>query len=65
MNEIRTQVSRTIPAATATLYAILADYHDAHPAILPRPYFGNLTLIEGGQGAGGCPTLRAGRHAQG
>ncbi len=41
-----------IPVAPEEVYSILADYRGGHPAILPRPYFERLTVIEGGVGAG-------------
>ena len=31
---------------------MLTDYHVGHPAILPKPYFTGLKILEGGQGAG-------------
>jgi len=38
------------PAETA--YAVIADYWDGHPHILPRPPFVSLDVDEGGVGAG-------------
>lgn len=34
------------------VYAILADYREHHPRILPAAYFTSLTVEEGGIGAG-------------
>lgn len=34
------------------MYAILADYHTGHPAILPPDVFRDLRVEEGGRGAG-------------
>jgi Polyketide cyclase / dehydrase and lipid transport len=50
----RHQVSATgvVRAAPARVYAILADYRDGHPHVLPRPPFGDLIVEEGGVGAG-------------
>lgn len=45
-------VSAAIDAPAARLYAILADYREGHPSILPRPPFVSLTVEEGGVGAG-------------
>lgn len=45
-------VSATIGAPADRLYAILADYHEGHPSILPRPPFVSLDVEEGGVGAG-------------
>lgn len=52
MNTYTVEVTATIDAPAAAVYAILADYHDGHPAILPAPYFTGLIVIEGGYGAG-------------
>ena len=46
------QVSRIIQAAPQKVYAILADYHNGHPLIMPKPYFVALEVEEGGYGAG-------------
>lgn len=42
---------RTIPAPTDAVYALLADYRNGHPRILP-PAFTDLTVLRGGTGAG-------------
>jgi len=52
MSQIHVEASRVIEAPPQDVYAILADYHRHHPAILPKPYFAALTIEEGGQGAG-------------
>lgn len=44
--------SALIQAPPARVYAIFADYHDAHPAILPKPPFVSLAVEQGGVGAG-------------
>ena len=46
------KVSRSIQAAPEKVYAIIADYHNGHPRILPKPYFVALEVEEGGYGAG-------------
>ena len=43
--------SAIIPARRERVYALLADYHDGHPRLLPRQ-FSNLTVEQGGVGAG-------------
>jgi hypothetical protein len=43
---------RRIPAPPAEVYAILADYTDGHPHILPSAYFRNIEVEKGGVGAG-------------
>ena len=45
-------VSRHIPAPAARLYAIIADYRDGHPHILPERFFRGLEVESGGVGAG-------------
>jgi hypothetical protein len=49
----RYQVSRTahVNAPPARVYAIISDYHQGHPRILP-PQFQNLVVEKGGRGAG-------------
>ena len=44
-------VSAQIPAAPTRVYAILANYIDEHPRILP-PEFSGLVVEQGGIGAG-------------
>ena len=43
--------SAVIPARRDRVYSLLANYNDGHPRILPRQ-FSNLTVEEGGVGAG-------------
>lgn len=45
-------VSALIAAPARTVYGIIADYHDGHPRILPRPPFVSLEVEAGGTGAG-------------
>lgn len=52
MGQIFVEQSAVIPAPPEKVYAILSDYRVGHPAILPRPYFRELSVEEGGQGAG-------------
>lgn len=44
--------SAIINAPRETVYAVIADYEVGHQAILPKPYFKRMTVLEGGQGAG-------------
>lgn len=44
--------SRTISASAEDVYAVFADYQEAHPAILPRPFFTGLSVKQGGYGNG-------------
>lgn len=41
-----------INAPAKQIYAILADYRDGHPRILPQQYFSSLEVERGGVGAG-------------
>jgi hypothetical protein len=52
MNTLHIEVSEVIDARAEDLYAIVSDYHVGHPAILPKPYFTELTVLKGGKGAG-------------
>jgi len=44
--------SASVHAPAALVYAIIADYRDGHPYILPPKYFRNLRVEAGGVGAG-------------
>ncbi len=44
--------NRRIDAPAAAVYAVFADYREAHPRILPRSFFTGLTVERGGVGAG-------------
>ena len=52
MAQVRAASSALIDAPSSTIYAILADYRNEHPKILPQPYFTDLTVESGGYGAG-------------
>ena len=52
MTTLHAEESMIITARAAELYAVVADYHAGHPAILPKPYFQELTVEKGGVGAG-------------
>src|SRR5262245_34053686 len=41
-----------VDAPPGAAYAVIADYRDGHPHILPRPPFVSLEVEEGGVGAG-------------
>lgn len=45
-------VTAVIDPPAATAYAVIADYRNGHPHILPRPPFVSLDVEEGGVGAG-------------
>jgi hypothetical protein len=44
--------SKIIHAPADKIYEIIADYRTKHPLILPRPYFLDLNVEEGGVGEG-------------
>lgn len=44
--------SALIQAPARDVYAIIADYHEGHPQILPKPPFVSLQVEQGGIGAG-------------
>ena len=53
MRKIYTVTASALAEAPAeTVYAILADYRDGHPHILPRKYFTSLSVERGGVGDG-------------
>src|SRR5215204_5438687 len=51
-NIVHTEVSAVIDAPPAQVYAVFADYRNAHQQVLPRPEFGEVIIEKGGQGAG-------------
>ena len=51
MQRLHASAERTVPAPAAAVYALLANYRDGHPRILP-PAFSDLTVLQGGTGAG-------------
>jgi len=52
MGKLFVSETRTINADAAQVYAILADYRNHHPHILPASYFTGLEVLEEGVGAG-------------
>ena len=49
---IQAEASYVIDARREEVYAVVADFRVGHPAILPRPYFTELIVEQGGQGEG-------------
>lgn len=45
-------LTRRIDAPADEVYAVFADYREAHPKVLPPSFFTGLTVEEGGYGAG-------------
>jgi hypothetical protein len=52
MSQKRFETSTLIDARPEEIYAILADYRNGHLHIVPKEYFRNLEVEEGGYGAG-------------
>ncbi len=52
MPRLRAESSAPIDAPPDRVYAILADYRDSHPRILPKANFRDLKVEQGGKGAG-------------
>jgi hypothetical protein len=48
----RFSVSALIHAPPQRVYAIIADYHDGHAQIIPKPPFVSLVVEQGGTGTG-------------
>lgn len=64
MRKVYTVTASALAEAPAeTVYAILADYRDGHPHILPRKYFTSLKVERGGFGEG--TVIRFGMRAFG
>lgn len=55
----RAEARAVIAAPADRVYAILSDYRDSHPQILPRSFFTGLEVESGGQGAGTVVRVRA------
>ncbi len=49
---IKASASKIIDAPAETIYAVIADYHHGHAAILPKPFFQSMTVVKGGIGTG-------------
>jgi hypothetical protein len=52
MNTYRATASAVVESPAQQVYAIIADYRDEHPHIIPRPPFVALSVEQGGVGAG-------------
>lgn len=57
MSQYSVEASEIIDAPPEKVYAVISDYHEGHPSILPSRYFTELTVEEGGQGAGTVITV--------
>jgi len=52
MRQGRVEVSAEIEAQPQEIYAVVADYRNGHPRILPEEYLRDLEVEAGGYGAG-------------
>lgn len=52
MSSYEVVVSSRVNAPAGDVYALIANYHAGHPAILPERYFKALKVVKGGTGAG-------------
>ncbi len=52
MSRLQAKETAIINATPEQVYAVFRDYEDKHPRILPRDYFSEPVLEQGGQGAG-------------
>ena len=52
MGTITVAESAIIDASPQAVYEVIADYRVGHAAILPKPYFEEMTVVKGGRGAG-------------
>jgi len=52
MSQIQVKATAIVNATPAQVYAVFADYRNHHPNILPKAYFTELLVEQGGQGAG-------------
>lgn len=52
MYKLKISASKTINARSMDIYAVMSDYRAGHPAILPKPCFSKMVVVEGGQGTG-------------
>ncbi len=64
MRTYRVSHTAHIHAPAAVAYGIIADYRDGHPHILPPQFFRNLTVQEGGIGAGSHIRFEMGAFGQ-
>lgn len=52
MSQVRAELTAEIPAPPDRVFAVFADYHSAHPHVLPPFAFAGLEVESGGYGAG-------------
>jgi hypothetical protein len=52
MSQTHAEATAVIDARPEEIYAVLSDYRQGHPAILPKRFFTELVVEKGGTGAG-------------
>src|SRR5436190_6741489 len=52
MSKIHSEATALIDARAEDIYAIISDYKNGHPLILPKEHFRDLVVEEGGKGEG-------------
>lgn len=52
MSKAIAEASAVIDASASAIYAVLKDYENGHPNIVPKKYFAKVEVEFGGQGAG-------------
>lgn len=52
MKPLKITASKVIEASPVDIYAVMSDYRVSHPAVLPKPFFSKIIVLDGGQGAG-------------
>ncbi len=52
MPNVTFEESQLIHTSPKAVYDLLADYEYGHPLILPKPYFSDLKILQGGTGGG-------------
>src|SRR4051812_33972066 len=52
MRRMRVEASAIVDGAPADVYALLADYREGRPRVLPPEHFRDLEVEEGGRGTG-------------
>lgn len=57
MATYQAEATQEINARPEHVYAMLSDYKIHHPNIVPKPYFQNIVVQEGGVGAGTVFTM--------
>jgi uncharacterized membrane protein len=52
MATVSVEVARMVDAPADKIYAVLSDYKEGHPRILPKEHFRDLEVEKGGRGEG-------------